>query len=46
MVEFNVASNARNIRGIRDIRGKRIIHGKIYGQLLPFSQWVQGQISR
>ena len=46
MVEFNVASNARSIREISDIRGKRIIHGKIYGQLLPFSQWVQGQISR
>lgn len=32
MVKFNVASNARNIRVISDIRGERIIRGKIYGQ--------------
>ena len=31
MVEFNVASNARSIRVIRDIRGKRIIRGQFTG---------------
>ena len=34
------SDNARSIRVIGEIRGE------IHGQLLPYSQWVQGQISR